>query len=142
VAREHRCAPTRGQSGVRLRKPQLRGLQHQNILPRAVDRAALPATAGIKRVVRAGAELGARVIAVESVRGAATAGRRLFEALAEEVRDQYAGQMWVFVNAMHHGVCQDRPRLFWVLAAERFEMLFTPTTMPTLTDALAGLEKW
>jgi DNA (cytosine-5)-methyltransferase 1 len=120
--------------------PDCSAFSRLNMVPRGVDRAALSKkTRGIEQVVRVGARLEARVIVVESVRDAMTKGRPLFAALWDEVRDQYPAAMWVLVNAQRHGVCQDRPRLFWVLAPERFELDLKPMAPPALLDALAGI---
>jgi DNA (cytosine-5)-methyltransferase 1 len=118
--------------------PECSAFSRQNMLRRGVDRAALPKTKGISQVVRAGARLEARVIVIESVRDAMK-WPRFFSALWNEVRGRYPASMWVLVNAMRHSVPQDRPRVFWVLAPERFDLRLDPVMPPALLEALAGI---
>ncbi len=98
-----------------------------------------PLNAGIAQVVHTGARLGARIIVVESVQQALTDGHPFFQPLYEEVRSRYPGQVWLLVNTFNHGVCQWRPRVFWILGSELFEVKPTVTEPSCLLKALAGI---
>lgn len=89
-------------------------------------------------VVRVGADVGARVVAIESVRGALKNGAHFYDALWREHRSVWGGMMWVLVNAVDHGLPQDRARLFVVLAPEVFKVIRSTTPATTILDAIAG----
>lgn len=79
-------------------------------------------------VVRVGHDVGAKVIAIESVRGAMLHGAPFYRSL----RDKYGlCASWIMVNARDHGLAQHRPRVFIVFTkgevfAPEWEALPTP----------------
>lgn len=96
--------------------------------------------AGIREVVRKGAQMQARVIAIESVRAMGTVGLPLLNTLWKEVRAEYPAAFVVNVNAVNHQVCQWRPRSFFVLtrsAGFRPQVIDTPG--PSFMDAISGI---
>lgn len=98
--------------------------------------------AGIRDVVRMGQRLGARVIAIESVRAMGTVGLPLLNELWHEVRKDYPAAFVVNVNAINHRVCQWRPRSFFLLSDT---YAFRPTAIdmpgPALLEAISGIPR-
>src|SRR5207248_2236638 len=89
-------------------------------------------------VVRVGAEVGAKVVAIESVREAITKGAAFYDGLWREYRSAYPARMWLLVNAYSHGLPQWRPRLFLVFAPAVFKPEWKLTLPPTIMEAIAG----
>jgi site-specific DNA-cytosine methylase len=93
-------------------------------------------------VVRVGAELCAPIVAVESVRAAERWATQMHDRIWAEFHAVYPGQMWVRVNAVQHGLPQNRPRVFWLLAPEVFTLEPPPRhACPTIRDCLAGVPR-
>lgn len=89
-------------------------------------------------VYRVARQVDAKVVAIESVRRAMTAGAHFYEQMWRENRDMWPGMVWVLVNAVDHGVPQQRPRLFVVLAPEVFKLERPATPSRTVLEAIAG----
>lgn len=87
-------------------------------------------------VVRVGHDLGAKVIAIESVRGALLHGAPFYRSL----RDDYKlSASWVMVNARDHGLPQHRPRVFILFTrGEVFVPEWEALQMPRALDVIAG----
>jgi DNA (cytosine-5)-methyltransferase 1 len=90
-------------------------------------------------VVRVGAELGAEVTAVESVRGALKHAAAVHGKVWEEFRSVYPAQMWVLVNTYDVGLPQWRPRVFWVLAKTLFPWRRPAAPKVSVMDVLTGI---
>jgi len=96
--------------------------------------------AGIRAVVKTGARLGARMIAIESVRAMGTVGLPLLNELWAGVKKQYPAAFVINVNAVNHRVCQWRPRSFFLLSDSlAFRPSGVDTPGPALLDAIAGI---
>jgi DNA (cytosine-5)-methyltransferase 1 len=90
-------------------------------------------------VLRVSEQVGARVTALESVRGAYRYGRAFYRGLAER---HGMSLSWVFVNAVDHGLAQFRPRLFLLFAPRAdgvFEPQFEPTPPPLVVEQAGEL---
>jgi DNA (cytosine-5)-methyltransferase 1 len=79
----------------------------------------------------------ARVLALESVRGAYRKGREHYRKLRDEFG--WKSLSWIFVNAADHGLAQRRLRLFIVFARDDvFAPEWSPRPLVSVTDAIAG----
>lgn len=96
-----------------------------------------PMAEWIPDVVRVGRAVEAEAVVIESVRGALKAESTLFRPLWDQHRDWFTSAAWVLVNTYDHGLPQWRPRLFWLLSRERFDVraqyLEVPKLVPTFT---------
>jgi DNA (cytosine-5)-methyltransferase 1 len=92
-----------------------------------------------KDVLRVGKSVGARVVAIESVRQAYNRGREMYREMAAEAGMTLA---WVFVNARDCGLPQDRKRLFIVFNESGvFVPEFDPLPTPRIGDFIAGANR-
>lgn len=98
--------------------------------------AASPYLEWAKDVLRVGREVGARVVAVESVRGAFLHGQQYYRQLRDDFK--FGTLQWIFVNAVDHGLAQWRPRLFMVFSETAFVPRWKPRPLVSVLDAIAG----
>lgn len=83
------------------------------------------------------AAVGAKIVLIESVRGAVNAGP--FEAAWKAHRTVYGGLTWALVDAANHGIPQRRPRAFCVMAEEVVGLRSQWLLMPRVVDTIAGV---
>jgi DNA (cytosine-5)-methyltransferase 1 len=86
-------------------------------------------------VLAVGDAVGARVVAVESVRNAYAKGAHVYRALAGEFKYSLA---WFFVNAVDQGLPQVRPRVFMVFTRGGvFAPEWSPLPRRSVTETIA-----
>jgi DNA (cytosine-5)-methyltransferase 1 len=87
-------------------------------------------------VVRVGRDVGAKVVAVESVRGAVGKGADMYRGLAREFG--YGAMQFFLVNCYDHGLPQWRPRVFAMFYPDAgFEPRWEPARPPKISEVIA-----